>query len=168
MTISIYDASVGVFQARLKGLAMSSPRQKRNAAERRIDPACFSRPGSRPTCSPDAAGPDRHRSCQGAPSRLAGRDVPKFDDHEQSSPTSMRGSAGRLIISRHLQRCRPGGRGHAPDRHQGRPARNVVPGNQYLLGYAMPNFYFHLTTAYAILRHNGVSLGKMDFFGVSG
>ncbi len=39
------------------------------------------------------------------------------------------------------------------------------PGMQYLLHYAMPNFYFHVTTAYDILRSRGVPLGKADFFG---
>lgn len=38
-------------------------------------------------------------------------------------------------------------------------------GKDYLLGFALPNFYFHLTTAYAILRHNGVAVGKLDFLG---
>ncbi|MDP2366446.1 MAG: DUF1993 family protein, partial [Ignavibacteria bacterium] len=38
-------------------------------------------------------------------------------------------------------------------------------GQTYLLNFVMPNFYFHMTTAYAILRHNGVDLGKMDFVG---
>jgi hypothetical protein len=39
------------------------------------------------------------------------------------------------------------------------------PGGEYLMGFAMPNFYFHLTTAYNILRHNGIELGKKDFMG---
>jgi hypothetical protein len=38
-------------------------------------------------------------------------------------------------------------------------------GLQYLLGQAVPNFYFHVTTAYAILRHNGVEIGKQDYLG---
>ncbi|WP_028032317.1 DUF1993 family protein [Chelativorans sp. J32] len=38
-------------------------------------------------------------------------------------------------------------------------------GKDYLLGFALPNFYFHVTTAYGILRHKGVPLGKLDFFG---
>jgi hypothetical protein len=41
-----------------------------------------------------------------------------------------------------------------------------VPGNRYLARFAVPNFYFHVTTAYAILRHNGVELGKRDFIGI--
>ena len=40
-----------------------------------------------------------------------------------------------------------------------------MPGDRYLTEVAIPNFYFHVTTAYAILRHNGVDLGKMDFVG---
>ena len=39
------------------------------------------------------------------------------------------------------------------------------PGGEYFMGYAIPNFYFHLATAYDILRHNGVELGKRDFMG---
>ena len=38
-------------------------------------------------------------------------------------------------------------------------------GQTYLLGYALPNFYFHLVTAYNILRHNGVEIGKRDYIG---
>ena len=38
-------------------------------------------------------------------------------------------------------------------------------GQPYLLNFVMPNFYFHLTTAYAILRHNGVDIGKADYLG---
>jgi hypothetical protein len=41
----------------------------------------------------------------------------------------------------------------------------TAPGADYLNGFVLPNFYFHLTTAYAILRHNGAPLGKMDFMG---
>jgi hypothetical protein len=44
---------------------------------------------------------------------------------------------------------------------------SVVLGQPYLLDQAMPNFYFHLTTAYAILRHNGVEVGKKDYLGTS-
>ena len=38
-------------------------------------------------------------------------------------------------------------------------------GQQYLLGFALPNFFFHVTTAYNLLRHNGVEIGKMDYLG---
>lgn len=65
-------------------------------------------------------------------------------------------------------------RGVAPDALAGWAERRVsppwlqgkwVPGDRYLVEFAVPNFYFHVTTAYAILRHNGVELGKMDYLG---
>jgi hypothetical protein len=46
------------------------------------------------------------------------------------------------------------------------PSRELAfTGQSYLLGFALPNFFFHVTTAYAILRHEGVALGKMDYLG---
>jgi len=45
------------------------------------------------------------------------------------------------------------------------PAGGAAWGMPYLLGYAYPNFYFHVTTAYNMLRHNGVEIGKRDFLG---
>ena len=62
-----------------------------------------------------------------------------------------------------------------PDQFDGAEARQItipmrdrtleMTGNEYLLNFALPNFYFHYTTAYAILRHNGVQVGKGDFLG---
>jgi hypothetical protein len=66
-------------------------------------------------------------------------------------------------------------RGVAAARYAGWPERRVAPawlggkwmrGDDYLTAVGIPNFYFHVTTAYAILRHNGVPLGKLDFIGV--
>ena len=48
------------------------------------------------------------------------------------------------------------------------PSRELAfTGQSYLLGFALPNFFFHVTTAYAILRHEGVALGKMDYLGAA-
>jgi hypothetical protein len=46
-----------------------------------------------------------------------------------------------------------------------RSGEQSFTGQEYLLGFALPNFYFHCTTTYALLRHNGVELGKLDFLG---
>ena len=50
---------------------------------------------------------------------------------------------------------------------EGRAVYDAFKGAQYLMGYAWPNFYFHCTTTYAILRHNGVEIGKSDFLGAA-
>ena len=100
---------------------------------------------------------------KGACCRLAGREVPKYEDTEQSfaelqaritrtrelvdsfQPGDIDGSEARIIELRLGQR------------------ELSLPGSQYLLNVALPNFYFHVTTAYGILRHNGVPIGKRDF-----
>lgn len=164
MPISMYDASVAVFTARLKALAGVLTAGEQNAAERKIDPQVF----LTARLAPDMFALTRQVQiatdhAKGAPSRLAGREVPKFDDDEASfadlqariaktldhlatfSAADLEASEERTI------NLKVGGRDM------------TMPGLQYLLGYAMPNFYFHVTTAYDILRHNGVPLGKVLF-----
>jgi uncharacterized protein len=98
-------------------------------------------------------------------SRLAGLEPPKHADTETSfeellvrietaravvaavTPAQLEGSETRIVTI------------------QMRSGEMSFPGAEYLTMFALPNFYFHLTTAYAILRHNGVELGKGNFFG---
>ncbi|CDX11899.1 conserved hypothetical protein [Mesorhizobium sp. ORS 3324] len=166
MTISIYDASVSVFSARLKSLSNVLSLAEQNAADRKIDPQVF----LTARLAPDMFALTRQVQiatdhAKGAPSRLAGREVPKYDDNESSfeelhariaktldhlatfSPADLEGSEERTIELRLAGR------------------EVSMNGLQYLLHAAMPNFYFHVTTAYDILRHNGVPLGKAIFLG---
>lgn len=169
MSISIHDASVGVFQPRLKALAHVLSKTEANAADRKIDPAVL----LSARLAPDMFALTRQVQiatdhAKGAVSRLAGQEVPKFEDNEQSF-ADLQARIARTLA--HIG-------GFAPADLEAGATRQIdikagqrelsFQGAQYLNGYAMPNFYFHLTTAYAILRHNGVPLGKMDFFGVSG
>ena len=98
--------------------------------------------------------------------RLAGVDVPKFDDKEETiadlqvmlsktlsfvesfAPGQIDGNEQREIITR-----------------PGTPKEKRFTGQSYLLGYGLPQFFFHVTTSYAILRHCGVELGKSDYMG---
>ena len=166
MTVSMYDISVAVFSARLKALASVLTAAEQNAVERKIDPQVF----LTARLAPDMFALTRQVQiatdhAKGAPSRLAGREVPKYEDNEASfaelqariaktldhlatfSAADLDGSEDRTI------ELRLGGR------------EVSMPGLQYLLNAAMPNFYFHITTAYDILRHNGVPLGKQTFLG---
>ena len=99
-----------------------------------------------------------------AASRLAGKDAPKHTDDEKTidqlrervqsviayldgfSAKDFEGAGKRVIT-------------------QSRWEGKVMSGHDYLLEYALPNFYFHVTQTYALLRHNGVGLGKRDFLG---
>lgn len=166
MTISMYDISVAVFSARLKALASVLSLAEQNAADRKIDPQVF----LTARLAPDMFALTRQVQiatdhAKGAPSRLAGREVPKYEDNESSfeelhariaktldhlatfSAADLDGSETRTIELRLAGR------------------EVSLSGLQYLLNAAMPNFYFHVTTAYDILRHNGVPLGKATFLG---
>ena len=166
MTISMYEASVPVFSARLKALSNVLNIAEQNALDRKIDPLVFltSRlaPDMYALTSQVQIATDH---AKGAPSRLAGREVPKYEDNEVDfaglqariaktvdhlatfSAADMDGSDDRMIELKLGQR------------------EFSMAGMQYLLHLAMPNFYFHVTTAYDILRHNGVPLGKAIFMG---
>ncbi|KQZ78260.1 hypothetical protein ASD64_13040 [Mesorhizobium sp. Root157] len=166
MAISMYDVSVPVFASRLKALSGVLGEAERNATERKIDPNTFLTARLAPdmfTLTRQVQIATDH--AKGAPSRLAGREIPKYEDDEQSfadlqariakasdhlsgfSAADIDGSEDKVIA------LKAGGR------------ELSMSGSQYLLNFAMPNFYFHMTTAYDILRHNGVPLGKVVFLG---
>lgn len=102
---------------------------------------------------------------KGAAARLAGVEVPKFEDDEASFSDLQARIAKTIAFLDTI----------SPEQLQGSEDRDIVlalrdrtlefKGQQYLLAWVLPNFYFHVTTAYAILRHNGVEIGKKDFLG---
>ena len=103
---------------------------------------------------------------KGPASRLAGVEIPKYADDEKTFP-ELKARIAKTIA--YLNAFKPEQFDGSDDKEITFPAGPdkslTLPGSRYLLGVAHPNFYFHLTTAYDILRHNGVELGKMDFIG---
>jgi hypothetical protein len=163
---ALYDASVPVFSAMLANLSHCLAKGEENAKERNIDPQVFL--NSR--LAPDMFALTRQVQiatdhAKGAPFRLAGRDVPSLADNEASFAD----------LHARIQAVREMLKEFKPAEFEGAETRDVVvktrmrelnfKGLQYLHHYALPNFYFHMTTAYAILRHNGVPIGKLDFLG---
>lgn len=166
MSVSMYQASVPVFLAMLESLSNILAKAEADAVERKIDPNVF----LSARLAPDMFALSRQVQiatdhAKGAPSRLAGRDVPKYEDNETSF--------GELQARIHktcdyLKTFKSEEFDGAEDRAieiKGGGRIFSFNGAQYLLRYAMPNFYFHVTTAYDILRHNGVDLHKRDFIG---
>ena len=164
MTISMFHASVPVFSVRLKALSGVLTLGEQNAIDRKIDPQVF----LTARLAPDMYALTRQVQiatdhAKGAASRLAGREVPKYDDIEASFAELQERIAKTLA---HLETF------SAAD-IDGSDARTIdlkmgdremsLSGMDYLLNIAMPNFYFHVTTAYDILRHNGVPLRKRTF-----
>lgn len=96
--------------------------------------------------------------------RLSGKDAPKFEDNEATLADLQR----RIAMTReYLASVKAGDFKGWESRKTLNPRREgkYLPGNEYLVEYVIPNFYFHVTTAYAILRHNGVDIGKLDYLG---
>ncbi len=99
-----------------------------------------------------------------AAARLAGMEAPKHADTEQTL-AELKTRAEAVVA--YLETFSPKDFNEAATRvvTQPRWEGRVMSGGDYFLEHALPNFYFHLTHAYAILRHNGVPLGKRDFLG---
>ena len=164
MTISIYQASVPAFQRTLGALDAILDKAAAYAEERKIDPAVLTSARLAPDMHPlsrqvhllsDAA--------KGACARLAGLPVPSFADTETTFPELKARIAKTLdFISTVKPEQIDGSEGRDISLKAG-PRELSFKGQDYLVFFALPNFYFHVTTAHAILRHNGVPLGKMDF-----
>jgi hypothetical protein len=104
-------------------------------------------------------------TAKGALARLAGVEIPKHEDSERTLAELKARIAKTIDFVQSVKRERVDG---SEDREivlQMRSGERRFTGLQYLLGHALPNFYFHVTTAYNILRHNGVELGKADYIG---
>ena len=102
---------------------------------------------------------------KGAVARLAGVEIPKHEDTEKTFEELKARIAKTLEFIATVKAAQIDGSEEKDIvlKLQGREV--TFKGLQYLMGFAWPNFYFHATTAYAILRHNGVELGKRDFIG---
>ncbi|CAM5471762.1 DUF1993 domain-containing protein [Eoetvoesiella caeni] len=167
MTISLYAASVPVFKQMLEGLDAILVKAEEYAAARNIEPGVL----LQSRLFPDMLQMLRQVQiacdfARGVSARLAGLEVPKFDDSEQSfadlrelikktlafidgiKPSQIDGQENREIVLR-----------------PGTPKEKKLTGQSYLLSYGLPQFFFHITTAYGILRHNGLEVGKRDYMG---
>lgn len=167
MAISMYAGSVPVFKQMLTSLRDVLTKAETHATEKKIDPNVL----LQARLFPDMFSFTRQVQiasdfAKGVSARLAGVEVPSYEDNEQSfadlkaridktlafieklTPTQIDGSEEREIVTQ-----------------AGTTKEKRFVGINYLLHYGLPHFYFHVTTAYAILRHNGIEIGKRDFIG---
>ena len=166
MPISMYQASVPAFLQMLNSLSANLDKAEVVAAERKIDPAVLL--GWR--LAPDMFALARQVQiatdhAKGCCARLAGVEVPKYSDDETTF-AELRARIARTIDF--VQSFEPSAIDGSEERDITLTAgtRELrFKGQQYLVSFALPNFFFHVTTAYAILRHCGVPIGKRDFLG---
>jgi len=103
---------------------------------------------------------------KGTAARLAGVDVPSYEDNEQSFADLQARIAKTLnFIGSLAEEQIAGSEEREIVTQAGTPKEKRFTGQSYLLNYSLPHFFFHTTTAYAILRHNGVEIGKRDYIG---
>jgi hypothetical protein len=98
-------------------------------------------------------------------SRLAGMEIPKYEDSEKSFDELKARIAKTVDFLKTFQPAQIDGTEDNTITFPTGGQTMTLTGEKYLTLFALPNFYFHLTTAYAILRHNGIELGKRDFMG---
>jgi len=166
MKISMYQASAPRFANALRNLSAILDKAQAHAEAKKLDPAVLG--GLRLIADMFALSRQVQIACdtaKGAVARLAGVEIPKHEDTEQTIPELKARIAKTLDFLGSVPAARIDG---SEDREVVLKVRGQdvkFYGLQYLLGHAWPNFYFHVTTAYNILRANGVELGKRDFIG---
>jgi hypothetical protein len=168
MTISMYQASAPLLERMLGNLVVILEKGAAHAAAKGFEPATL----VNARLYPDMFALARQVQiaadvAKGCVARLAGEEPPKYEDNEATfeeliaranktiayiktfKPAQIDGTEGKQIVLKM------------------RTGELEFKGLDYLLHFVYPNFYFHITTTYDILRHNGVEVGKMDFLGKS-
>jgi len=166
MTISMYQASAPRFANMLKNLSAILEKAQAHAEAKKIDPDVLLESRLYPDMLPLVRQVQiASDNAKGAVARLAGVEVPKYEDTEETIADLRARLARTVDFVESIKPAQIDG-SEANDIHLKLGPREVTwKGMQYLLGFALPNFYFHVVTAYDILRHNGVEVGKRDFIG---
>ncbi len=163
MSLSMHDASIGVFVRAFTALSRILDKAAAHAEAKKIDPAAFVQarlfPDMLPLVRQVQIASD---TAKGAGARLAQVDVPSYPDTEATFAELQARIAKTVAFLRGLDATRFAG---SEDRTitLKLDRERTFSGRDYLLNFALPNFFFHVTTAYAILRHNGVEIGKPDY-----
>ncbi|MEO8507645.1 MAG: DUF1993 domain-containing protein [Betaproteobacteria bacterium] len=166
MTISMYQASVPVFARGLSNLKTILAKGAAHAAAKKIDESVFVNARLYPDMLPFAR--QVHIAtdfARGTVARLSGSEPPKWDDTETTFAELIARVERTIEAVNSFAAAQVDGSEARPVTRQVRGEPKTFTGINYLLQYSMPNFYFHMTTAYAILRSHGVEVGKGDFIG---
>ena len=166
MTISMYQASVPRFVNILGNLSAILDKAQAHVDAKKLDQSSLAGfrlfPDMLPLTKQVQIACD---TAKGLVARLAGVEIPVFEDNE-SSLADLKARIAKTIAF--IQTIKP-------EQLDGTEDNDIVikrgekethyKGMQFLLGHAVPNVYFHVTTTYNILRHNGVEIGKRDYLG---
>jgi hypothetical protein len=168
MAISMYQASVPIFLQMLNSLSAILDKAEAFAAERKIEPVVLLgwrlAPDMFPLARQVQIATDQAKGCC---ARLAGVEIPKYADDETTF-ADLKGRIARTIAF--VESFEPAAVDGSEERAIALTAGSRelrFTGQDYLVSFVLPNFYFHVTTAYAIFRHCGLPIGKRDFLGMA-
>jgi hypothetical protein len=167
MPLSMHQASVALFTRTLTALDAILDKAAAHAEAKKIEPDALLTARLSPNMFTFTTQVQLATDfAKGPVSRLAGIDIPKYADEEKTF-AELKARIAKTIA--YIKTVKPEQVDAAADKDVTFPAGPektlTLPGSQYLLAVALPNFFFHVTTAYDLLRHNGVELGKLDFIG---
>lgn len=168
MTITMHSASAPIFVKMLENVLRWLDKAQAHAESRRFDSANYLglrlAPDMLPFTKQIQIASDSAKACM---ARLAGEEVPKWDDNEKSLD-DLRARIRKTID--YVKSVQPAQVDGSETRKVSVPVRNGEPlqfdGQAYLAHYALPNFFFHVGMTYALLRQAGVDLGKADYLAV--
>ncbi len=166
MSISVYDQSIARMSHMLQNLDKIVSRAETYSQANDIEPSALLQARLFPTMRnfifQIQVATDMAKGCA---ARLSGTDMPKWSDEEETFAD----------VHARIKKALDFLATFKPEQFEGSETRELelklgshtvkFTGQSYLLGFVLPNFYFHMTTAYNLLRHNGLDLGKRDFLG---
>ena len=166
MTISMYQASVPVFVRMLKNLSAILQKAADYAAFKKIEPVVL----INARLAPDMFAFVRQiqiatDGVKGCAARLAGVEVPSYADNETTFEELQARIAKTITFLEEFKPAQIDGTEEKALELKVGGREMKFAGQAYLLNFVLPNLYFHITTAYGILRHNGLEIGKKDYLG---
>jgi hypothetical protein len=166
MKISMYEASIPMFIHTLQSLRAILEKAAAHAEAKKFDSSVLANsrlfPDMLPLIKQIQIASD---ASKGAAARLAGLEPPKFEDTEKTFPELIARIDKTLEYLKTVKPEQLDGSDERVVKLQVRTTTYEFPGLVFLRHWAIPNFFFHVTTAYNILRHNGVEIGKADYLG---
>ena len=166
MTISMHSASVPVFIRMFANMTAWLDKAEAHAQAKKFEPSVYLTARLAPDMLPFTRQIQiASDGAKFAVARLAGVEGPKFEDNEASFADLRERIAKTVAFIESVPADKIDG---TEDKDIALPRRDgtlMIKGEAYLKYFVLPNFYFHMTTTYALLRHNGVEVGKSDFLG---
>lgn len=166
MSLTMYSCSIPVFVRSLTNLSAILEKAAKYSAEKTIDESVLVTARLYPNMF--ALARQVQIACdvvKGAGARLSGVEAPKYEDNEATFDELQTRIQNTIAFLQSLPEAKINGTEEKQIVMQAGPNEFKFKGLDYLNFWALPNLYFHVTTTYNILRHNGLDIGKMDFLG---